>query len=51
MARWLRNREAGVMEQWSMGVLDYCAFGEFHPVCRGVGDSMERVRMQYLPFM
>jgi hypothetical protein len=30
MARWLGNREAGVMEQWSIGVLDYWAFGELH---------------------
>jgi hypothetical protein len=22
MGRWLRNREAGVMEQWSLGVLN-----------------------------
>jgi hypothetical protein len=30
MERWLGNREAGVMEQWSIGVLVYWAFGELH---------------------
>jgi hypothetical protein len=28
----LRNREAGVMEQRSIGVLDYCTSGELRPV-------------------
>ena len=27
--RWLRSREVGVMEQWSLGVVDYRAFGSY----------------------
>ena len=46
MMRWLRIREAEVMEQWSIGVLDYCVFGELRPAGWGF---LRRVRMRYLP--
>jgi hypothetical protein len=47
--RWLRNRRAGVMERWSIGVLNYCDFGELNPLDAGWG-ILHGVRMQYLSF-
>ena len=35
--RWLRNIEAGEMEQRSIGVLDYCTSDELHSLARGWG--------------
>ena len=36
------------MEQGSIGVLDYCAFGELNRISRA-REFLQRVRMQYLP--